>query len=172
MQQADVNQIKLLVLDVDGVLTDGGLILHADGTESKRFDVQDGHRIKMWQRTGRQCALLSGRYTKATELRAQQLAIPYVLQDCKDKLPAFEDLLRRAGLEARETAYVGDDLPDLPVLRRVGFAAATANAVEEVRQAAHYVTQRPGGHGAVGEVIEVILKATGQWQELVRRYQI
>jgi 3-deoxy-D-manno-octulosonate 8-phosphate phosphatase (KDO 8-P phosphatase) len=171
VQQANFNQIKLLVLDVDGVLTDGGLILHADGTESKRFDVQDGHRIRMWQRTGRQCALLSGRYAAATEIRARQLEIPYVLQDCKDKLPAFEDLLRQAGVEAAQVAYIGDDLPDLPVMRRAGFAAAPAGAVEEVRRAAHYVTQRPGGGGAVGEVIEMILRATGQWQELMRRYQ-
>jgi 3-deoxy-D-manno-octulosonate 8-phosphate phosphatase (KDO 8-P phosphatase) len=171
-RQTDFNPIRLLVLDVDGVLTDGGLILHPDGTESKRFNVQDGHRIKMWQRTGRQCALLSGRYAEVTELRAQQLGIPYVMQDCKDKLPAFEDLLRQAGVEAWETAYLGDDLPDLPVMRRAGFAASTANGVPEVRDAADYVTQLNGGGGAVGEVIEMMLKATGQWSELMARYQI
>ena len=171
MRQVDFNKIRLLVLDVDGVLTDGGLILHGDGTESKRFDVQDGHRIKMWQRTGRHCALLSGRYADVTQLRAGQLGIRWVLQDCKDKLPAFENLLRQAGLEAAQAAYMGDDLPDLPVMRRAGFAAAPANGAEAVRQAADYVTSRHGGGGAVGEVIEVILKATGQWQELMRRYE-
>lgn len=170
-RQTDLNQIQLLVLDVDGVLTDGGIILHADGSESKRFDVQDGHRIKMWQRTGRDCAILSGRFASVTALRANQLGIRYVLQDCKDKLPAFEGLLEKAGVTAEQTAFVGDDLPDLPVLRRAGFAVAVANAAEEVRRAADYVTSRRGGEGAVGEVIEKILKSTGQWQELMRRYQ-
>lgn len=170
-RQIDFDKIQLLVLDVDGVLTDGGLILHPDGRESKKFDVYDGHRIKMWQRTGRHCALLSGRRAEVTDLRAQQLGIRYVLQDCKDKLPAYEGLLKEAGVTAEQTAYVGDDLPDMPVMRRVGFAVAVANAAEEVCRTADYVTTRPGGSGAVGEVIEMMLKACGQWQELMRRYE-
>ena len=163
--------IELLVLDVDGVMTDGGLIINGDGTESKRFHSLDGHGIRMWQRAGLKVALLSGRRSAAMTKRAAELGIPYVIEDCHFKRPALEQLLESLHLTAAQVAYVGDDLPDMPVLQFVGFAVAVANAVEEVKSCADYVTTRPGGSGAVREVIEYILKNTGRWQALTQRYQ-
>jgi len=171
-QIIDFQDLKMLLMDVDGVLTDGGLIVHSDGTESKQFHVFDGHRIKMWQRAGLLCGLLSGRQSASTTWRAKQLEIPIVLQDCKQKLPAFEQLLADTNLRPQQVVYVGDDLMDLPLLRRAGFAVTVADAVEEVKQQADYVTQRSGGQGAVGEVIEYLLKITGRWEELIQRYQV
>jgi 3-deoxy-D-manno-octulosonate 8-phosphate phosphatase (KDO 8-P phosphatase) len=163
--------IELLVLDVDGVLTDGGLIINADGTESKRFHTLDGHGIRLWLRAGLKVALLSGRRSPPVAKRAAELGIPYVLEDCHFKRPALEQLLESLHLKAEQVAYVGDDLPDLPVLQFVGFSAAVADAVEEVKSCVDYVTTRPGGSGAVREVIEYILKSTGKWQTLMQRYQ-
>jgi 3-deoxy-D-manno-octulosonate 8-phosphate phosphatase (KDO 8-P phosphatase) len=163
--------IELLVLDVDGVMTDGGLIVHADGTESKRFNTLDGHGIRLWLRAGLKVALLSGRRSAAVAKRAAELGIPHVLEDCHFKRPALEQLLESLHLKAEQVAYVGDDLPDMPVLQFVGFGVAVANAVEEVKSCADYVTTRPGGSGAVREVIEYILKNTGKWQTLMQRYQ-
>ena len=122
----DLSQIQLLILDVDGVLTDGGIIVHSDGTESKRFSVLDGHRIKMWQRAGGLTAIISGRETAATTIRAEQLGITHIMQGCLEKLPAFEQLLEKVGLTPEQTAYIGDDLMDIPLVRRVGFGAAVA----------------------------------------------
>jgi len=167
---AKLADIKFLVLDVDGVLTDGTVIINGDGSESKFFSTVDGHGIKMWQRAGLKTAFLSGRSSVPTKLRAEQLGIDYCLQDCIDKLPWLEKLLVQAGASAEETAYVGEDLLDLPVIRCVGFGVAVANAAEEVRRCADYVTVRQGGDGAVREVIEYILKSTGRWQELMKRY--
>ncbi len=165
-----LDAIELLVLDVDGVLTDGCLVIHSDGAESKSFHTLDGHGIRMWQRAGLKVALLSGRYSASTQWRADELQIPYVLQDCHFKLPALEQLLHELNLKAENAAYVGDDLPDLPVMRFVGFAVAVANAVDEVKEHADYVTICPGGRGAVREVIEHILKNSGRWQTLMERY--
>jgi len=162
--------IELLVLDVDGVLTDGRLVIHSDGAESKSFHTLDGHGIRMWQRAGLKVALLSGRYSGSTQRRADELQIPHVLQDCHFKLPALEQLLQELHLKAEHVAYVGDDLPDLAAMRFVGFAVAVANAVDEVKEHADYVTVRPGGRGAVREVIEHILKNSGRWQTLMERY--
>jgi 3-deoxy-D-manno-octulosonate 8-phosphate phosphatase (KDO 8-P phosphatase) len=166
-----LNAIELLVLDVDGVLTDGGLIVHADGTESKRFHTLDGHGIRLWIRAGLTVALLSGRRSAPVAKRAAELGIQHVLEDCHFKRPALEQLLASLNLRAEQVAYVGDDLPDMPVLQFVGFAAAVANAVDEVKSCAHYVTTRPGGSGAVREVIEHILKGSGRWEPLMQRYQ-
>jgi 3-deoxy-D-manno-octulosonate 8-phosphate phosphatase (KDO 8-P phosphatase) len=168
----NLKKLRLLLLDVDGVLTDGSLQIYADGSESKVFNVYDGHRIRMWQRAGLMCGLLSGRQSEVTQRRAEQLEISLVLQDCKEKLPAFERLLAEIKLEPDEVAYVGDDLMDLPILRRVGFAVAVANAPQEVRRYADYVTVRDGGKGAVAEVIEYLLQITGRWEELLQRYQV
>lgn len=172
MTNINFAKLKLLILDVDGVLTDGGIILHSDGTESKRFHVMDGHRIMMWQRAGFEAALLSGRQTEATTLRGKQLGIERVLQGCKEKLPAFEELLALTGCSPDEVACVGDDLMDIPLVKRAGFGVAVANAADELKQAADYVTSRNGGDGAVAEVIEMILKNTGQWNTLMQRYLI
>jgi 3-deoxy-D-manno-octulosonate 8-phosphate phosphatase (KDO 8-P phosphatase) len=169
-QPTDFRAIVLLVLDVDGVLTDGGLILHSDGSESKRFHTLDGHGIRLWQRAGGKVALISGRTSAPVSRRAEELGISYVLQDCHSKLPALEQLLRDAGLKAENAAYVGDDLMDLPPMRRVGFAVAVANAAEEIKAHADYVTARAGGSGAVREVIEYILKNSGRWDDLMSRY--
>ena len=160
----------MLVLDVDGVLTDGTLIINANGGESKCFNSLDGHGIKMWQRAGLKVALLSGRASEPTRRRAEQLQIEYVFEDCHDKLPMLEKFLDRLGLSPEAAAYIGDDLTDLPAVRYAGFGVAVANAVDEVKKYADYVTIRPGGGGAVREVIEYILKNTGKWQELMKRY--
>lgn len=166
----DLRAIELLVLDVDGVLTDGQLILHGDGCESKCFHTHDGHGIRMWQRAGGQTALLSGRHSAPTQRRAEQLEIAHVIQDCHFKLPALEKLLEELHLKPENLAYVGDDLPDLPAIRFAGLGVAPANAVEEVKQEADYVTTRPGGQGAVRETIEYILRNSGRWQALMERY--
>jgi 3-deoxy-D-manno-octulosonate 8-phosphate phosphatase (KDO 8-P phosphatase) len=169
-RHVDFGAIELLVLDVDGVLTDGGLLVHADGSESKCFDTLDGHGIRMWQRAGCRVALLSGRACASVSRRAEQLEIAYVLQDCHVKLDALERLLGEIGLRPENVAYVGDDLPDLPPIRHVGFGVAVANAVDEVKAHADFVTTRRGGHGAVREVIEHILKNSGRWDCLMSRY--
>ena len=166
----DLAEIELLALDVDGVLTDGTLIVHADGSESKCFDTLDGHGITLWKRAGLKVALISGRSSEPTQRRAEQLQIEYVFQDCHHKLPVFEKFLEQIGLSPQKVAYVGDDLTDLPLMRYVGFGVAVANAVAEVKRHADYVTARPGGRGAVREVIEHILKNSGRWQELMKRY--
>jgi 3-deoxy-D-manno-octulosonate 8-phosphate phosphatase (KDO 8-P phosphatase) len=166
----DLTEIELLALDVDGVLTDGTLIVHGDGSESKCFDVLDGHGITLWKRAGLKVALISGRASEPTQRRAEQLQIEYVFQDCHDKLPVFEKFLEQIGLAPQKAAYVGDDLTDLPLIRYVGFGVAVANAVDEVKRYADYVTTRPGGRGAVREVVEHILKNSGRWPELMKRY--
>jgi 3-deoxy-D-manno-octulosonate 8-phosphate phosphatase (KDO 8-P phosphatase) len=160
----------MLVLDVDGVLTDGTIVVDAEGRESKFFSVLDGHGIKIWKRAGLAVAFLSGRESAPTKQQAKELAVDYCLQGRQDKLAGLRELTRASGLSAAEIAYVGDDLPDLPVIVNVGFGAAVANAVDEVKQAAEYVTARRGGEGAVREVIEYILKKTGRWEGLVKRY--
>ncbi|UCE48903.1 MAG: HAD hydrolase family protein [Phycisphaerales bacterium] len=166
----DLTEIQLLVLDVDGVLTDGTLIINSDGSESKFFNTLDGHGIRMWRRAGLEVALISGRVSEPTQRRAAQLDIEHVFQDCHFKLPVVEELLGQLDLAPEKVAYVGDDLPDLPVIRYVGFGVAVANAVDEVKQYADYVTTRPGGKGAVREVVEHILKGTDKWKELMERY--
>lgn len=170
MKKTDLSNIKLLALDVDGVLTDGKIVVNGDGIESKHFSVLDGHGIRMWRRAGLKVALISGRVSEPTQRRAEQLQIEYVFEDCRYKLPVFEEFLPRAGLSPENVAYVGDDLPDVPLMRYVGFAVAVANAADEVKKYADYVTTRAGGSGAVREVIEYILKNTGKWQELMKRY--
>jgi 3-deoxy-D-manno-octulosonate 8-phosphate phosphatase (KDO 8-P phosphatase) len=165
-----LENIELLVLDVDGVLTDGSIIINADGSESKCFSLLDGHGIRMWRRAGLKVAFLSGRETEATKFRAEQLKVDYCLQGCHFKLPALKKLLEEVGLFQGQVACVGDDLLDMPVIKYVGFGAAVANAVDEVKDIADFVTKCTGGCGAVREVIEYILKNTGKWQELMERY--
>ena len=167
---ANLADIELLAMDVDGVLTDGTLVINADGSESKFFNSLDGHGIRMWQRAGLKVALISGRASEPTQRRAEQLQIEYVFQDCHDKLSVFEEFLERIGLSPDKAAYIGDDLTDLPAIRFAGFGVTVANAVDEVKQYADYVTTRPGGSGAVREVIEYILKNSGRWQKLMARY--
>lgn len=166
----NLEDIEMLVMDVDGVLTDGTLIINEDGGESKFFNSLDGHGIRMWQRAGLKVALISGRASEPTEVRARQLQIEYVFQDCHHKLPVFKELLEQVGLSPDKVAYIGDDLTDLPAIRYAGLGVTVANAVDEVKQYADYITTRPGGSGAVREVIEYILKNSDRWQQLMARY--
>jgi 3-deoxy-D-manno-octulosonate 8-phosphate phosphatase (KDO 8-P phosphatase) len=167
-------RIRLVALDVDGVLTDAGVYIGAAGeqrVELKRFDVQDSIGIYLLRLMGFKLALVSGRFSPATTIRAAELGIDDVFQESGAvKLPAFEALLERQGVTAAETAFVGDDLPDIPVLERVGLPVTVGNAVAEVRAVARYTTSARGGHGAVREFIEALLKARGEWEQAVDRY--
>lgn len=161
--------IRLLVLDVDGVLTDGGIIYTEDGGEIKRFHVRDGSGIKLWTELGRSAGIITGRRAKLVERRAAELGIKHVIQGAADKLAALRTLLQQVGFTKDQVCYLGDDLPDLPILGNCGLAVAVADACPEVAAAAHYVTRKPGGQGAVREVIELILRCQGEWQKLVER---
>ncbi|MGE5759186.1 MAG: KdsC family phosphatase [Gemmatimonadota bacterium] len=167
-------RLRLVALDVDGVLTDGGIYLGRVGdhaVELKRFDIQDGLAVLLLRAAGITVVLLSGRSSEATTLRAREIGVDEVVQDdAARKLPAFEALLARRGIALDACAFAGDDLADLPVLRRVALPIAVANAVAEVRAVATYVTAAPGGRGAVREIAEAILKARGAWDGLVRQY--
>jgi 3-deoxy-D-manno-octulosonate 8-phosphate phosphatase (KDO 8-P phosphatase) len=170
-QKISFADIQLLVMDVDGVLTDGTVMINGDGSEGKLFNLLDGLGIRIWQRAGLKVALLSGRFSQATKCRAEQLEVDYCLQDCFEKLPVLKKLLEDSDISANRTAYIGDDLLDLPAIKYVGFGVAVANAVDEVKEEANYITKRRGGDGAVREVIEYILKTAGKWEELMKRYQ-
>lgn len=162
--------IQLLILDVDGVLTDGSLFLSDDGQELKRFNTKDGAAVRWWLRAGRQMAWISGRESSAVSQRGQDLGVEHVYQHILDKVPVYEKLLAELGIAAENTAYIGDDLMDLPILNRCGFAIAVADATEEVREMADLVTQLPGGRGAVAEAVRFLLKAAGDWQTITARY--
>jgi 3-deoxy-D-manno-octulosonate 8-phosphate phosphatase (KDO 8-P phosphatase) len=159
--------IKLLLFDVDGVLTDGTILVHADGSESKQFNIRDGAGMVWAQRAGLTIGLLSARTADATAVRAAQLGIKIVSQGGADKLAGYQQILEKAGLTDQEVAYMGDDLQDLPVLRRAGFSAAPADAAAEVRAAVQWVSTSGGGRGAVRECIEHVLRAQGHWQAAV-----
>jgi 3-deoxy-D-manno-octulosonate 8-phosphate phosphatase (KDO 8-P phosphatase) len=162
--------IRFLVMDVDGVLTDGAIVCGPDGREWKTFHVHDGFAITAGQRAGLRMALISGRTSEAVARRAAELGLAEVHQGSRDKVATYDGLLRRHGLTDSAAAFVGDDLVDLPLLRRVGLAVAVADAAPEVRAAAHYVTAAPGGRGAVREVIRLILEAQGRWGEVLHRF--
>jgi len=153
--------VRLLVLDVDGVLTDGRLYYADDGVELKAFNIQDGLGLRMLSASGVAVAIISGRRSKALELRAQNLGVTHVFQGADDKLSVFEPLLIRLSLTAAQAASIGDDLPDLPVLRRCGLAVCVPEAPALVREHVHFVTQRAGGRGAVRELCELIMSAQG-----------
>jgi 3-deoxy-D-manno-octulosonate 8-phosphate phosphatase (KDO 8-P phosphatase) len=163
-------RIGLLLLDVDGVLTDGTVLMHADGTESKRFDIKDGAALVWAQRVGLRVGLLSARPSAVTERRAAELRIRLLVQGTGPKIKAYEQVLRKLRLEDTDVAYMGDDLLDLPVLARAGLAAAPADAVAEVRERAHYVARARGGRGAVRELVELILRAQGRWDPFVAEW--
>lgn len=163
--------IRLLILDVDGVLTDGRLYFDAKGETLKVFHVRDGHGIKMAQRGGIEVALVSGRRSDAAFHRARELGITRFYEGVRDKVAILEELLAALNLTPPQVAAVGDELVDLPLFHRVGLGAAVADAVPEVRAAAHWVTTLPGGKGAVREVCDLLLKAQGRWEELVRPWQ-
>jgi len=167
-----LKNIRLLLLDVDGVLTDGGIIYDGNGLETKCFNVRDGHGIKMLQRHGIEVGIITGRTSIVVDIRAKELGIDLVYQGALKKLESYNDVKERTGLNDSQIAYMGDDVIDVPVLRRVGFAAVPVDGLPEVRAVAHYVSSCRGGRGAVREVCEMILKGRGVWNEIVARYEL
>lgn len=172
MKQADVSAIKIVGFDVDGVLTDGRVIIHDDGGESKHFNSRDGHGIKMMIREGIEVVIITGRRSRVVELRAEDLGISELHQKVLDKWPVFEDILKRRGLDPAQAAFAGDDVIDIPIMRRVGLAMAPADACPEAKNAAHFISSSPGGRGAAREMVEFILKGQGLWDKAMERYYL
>ncbi len=165
-----IPDIQLLILDVDGVLTDGGIIRDDSGQQLKRFHVRDGAGLVMWRRLNRQVAIITGKESQVVQHRAEELGITQVYQNVTNKLEVYGDLLEQLGLQDAQVAYVGDDLPDLPVMRRCGCPIAVADAVPEVRGVARYVTAAPGGFGAVRDAIEWLCKQMNLWDQVIAKY--
>ncbi len=163
-------QIKLLLLDVDGIMTDGRVIYDNNGVETKAFDVKDGHGLKMLQRAGIRVGIITGRQSEVVKHRAAELGIEILYQGAKVKLGPYEEILQDLKLTDAEVAYMGDDLVDLPILRRVGFSVTVSDAVDEVKPWVDYVTIRPGGRGAVREICDLLLKRMGAWEAQTERY--
>ena len=164
--------IELLLVDVDGVLTDGVIAIDDRGVETKHFHVRDGSAINLWRKAGKRAAILSGRWAPLVNRRAAELGISPVIQGAAQKGGPFRELIRDLGLDPRQVCYVGDDLADLPVLGAVGLAGCPADAAAEVRAVAHIVTQAAGGRGSIREVVEIILKHQGVWENLVAQFQV
>jgi YrbI family 3-deoxy-D-manno-octulosonate 8-phosphate phosphatase len=162
--------IELVLSDVDGVLTDGGIVYDNQGIETKRFHIRDGMGVKLWQRAGFRFGIVTARSSQVVRLRASELGIDLLRQACDDKLMAVKQVLSDLQLSPDRACYIGDDLPDLPVMRHVGWPVAVADAAAELHTIAAYVTRNPGGRGAVRETLEVLLKAKGMWDDLIRRY--
>lgn len=156
-------RVKLLILDVDGVMTDGMIVLDNNGNELKSFYVRDGHGIKLIQQAGINVAIITGRFSKVVDRRAEELGIADVFQKVPDKVVVYLQLLEKYHLTDDDVAFMGDDVIDLGILRRVGLAMAPADAVAEVLAAVHWASSVPGGHGAVREAVELILKSKGKW---------
>ncbi len=162
--------ISLILSDVDGVLTDGGIHYDNQGVESKRFHVRDGMGISLWQQVGHQFGVLTARNSHIVKVRAAELNVSIVRQGFVDKLPAAQQIINENNLKPENVCYIGDDLPDIPVMRFVGMAVAVADAAAEVRALAHFTTKANGGCGAVRELIEFILTSQKRWGELVTKY--
>lgn len=165
-----LKNIKLLLLDVDGVLTDGRITYNSDGTETKSFDVKDGHGLKMLQRAGINVGIITGRKSSVVERRAQELGINILYQGALDKLAPFQEILKKYSVREDEIAYVGVDIVDLPILQRVGFSATVADALPEVKARVDYITERAGGKAAVREICDLILKEAGLWDDVTAKY--
>ena len=163
--------VELLLSDVDGVLTDGGVIFDNQGIELKQFHIRDGLGIRLWQKAGFKFGLLTARSSHIVKMRAAELNIEIVRQGFEDKLPVAKDVIAGLRLKPEQVCFIGDDLTDLPVIRYVGLGVAVGDAVKEVRAAADYVTRLPGGRGAVRELIELVLNAKNRWEDLIRNYQ-
>jgi len=163
-------RVKLLLMDCDGVLTDGRIWLLEEGGDQKTFHTRDGLGIELLHRAGLKSGIISGRTSNAVERRARGLGMAFVWQGCEDKHKAFADTLVEAGLTKAEVAFVGDDLNDIPLMLKSGLGVAVADAAIETREHAHYVTNARGGRGAVREVVELILKSQGRWDDLVKHY--
>jgi len=167
-----IKSVTFLMLDVDGVLTDGKIIIDDLGNETKHFNVRDGHGLKMLIRAGIQVVLITGRTSKVVEYRARELGIKEIYQGSKNKVENLEEILRKKRISGEQVAYVGDDLVDIPVFRRVGFSVAVEDASEYAKESADYITERKGGQGAVRELCEIILKIQGKWDDIASRYEI
>lgn len=164
-------RVRLVLFDVDGVLTDGRILLDSNGVESRSFFVRDGLGIRVGQQAGLRFGIISGRDSRVVAQRAAELGIDEVHQGIHDKLGRLQEIRSRLEFELDQICFVGDDLIDLPVMHRVGFAAAPADAADEARDAAHYVTRCAGGRGAVREIIDLLLRAGGKWDEVISRWQ-
>ena len=171
MRREKIKPIKLLILDVDGVLTDGKIIYNDRGEEIKAFHVRDGHGLKLLMRAGIGIALITGRKSKVVLHRARDLGIKNVYQRVTNKIEVYEKILKGKKLKDENVGFVGDDLVDIPVLKRVGFSAAVGDAIPEVREVADYVASKKGGEGAVREICELLLKVQNKWEEITERYQ-
>jgi 3-deoxy-D-manno-octulosonate 8-phosphate phosphatase (KDO 8-P phosphatase) len=169
--QQRCSRIQLLVIDVDGVLTDGGIIYTDNGVEVKKFHVRDGSALTIWKYADKRSAIITGRKSKIVEVRAAELGIAPVFQGEIEKLPCFRQVLAATRLKAEEACCIGDDLPDLSLLRNCGLAVAVADACPEVLAEAHYVTRSPGGKGAVREVVELILGCQALWPKAVEHFR-
>ncbi len=169
-------RVRLLLMDVDGVMTDGSYWQVPDGqgglAEIKAFDSQDGIGFQWLRRFRIQAGVISGRVSAATEERARTAGFDYIYQGHTEKIPILEEILEKSGLVAEQLGYVGDDFTDVVVMHRVGFAVAVANAKTEVKAHAHWVTPNPGGRGALRDVVELLLKAQGRWDEILRHYEL
>lgn len=165
-----IKKIRLVIVDNDGVMTDGRIVYGDYGDELKFFDAQDGFGMVLLRRAGIGTVMISGRKSRINPRRAKELLVDKIYQNAFDKLAVFQKALKKFKLKPEETCYIGDDLIDLPVLTRVGFAVAVSNAVDEVKKSAHYCTQRSGGRGALREVADLILKSQGRWTEVTERY--
>ena len=166
-----LKKIKMLILDVDGVMTDGRIIMDDEGHQLKNFDVRDGHGLKIIQRYGIEIVILTGRKSEVVNHRAHDLGIEDVYQGALNKKEVFQKILLKHNLAASAVAFLGDDIIDIPVLRQVGFSAAVADAVDVVKKSVDYVTSHQGGRGAVREICEMILQAQGKWHEIAERYE-
>lgn len=164
------NAIKLILSDVDGVLTDGGVVYDNEGVEHKKFHIRDGLGIKLWQSAGHTFGILTARNSHIVQVRAAELGINIVCQGFENKLAKAREIMSDVGVQPDEVCFIGDDLPDLPVIREVGLGVAVADAATDVREAADFVTKLPGGAGAVREVIEMILRVQMRWEDIVRPY--
>jgi YrbI family 3-deoxy-D-manno-octulosonate 8-phosphate phosphatase len=164
--------IELVLADVDGVLTDGSIVLDNQGIETKHFHIRDGLGIKLWQRGGGQFGLVTGRSSHIVKVRAAELQVEIVRQGTEEKLAAMMEIAQELDLRPEQVCYIGDDLPDMGAIRRAGLGVAVADACEEVRQAAHYVTAAGGGRGAVRETIELIIKSQGRWDDVIHKYDV
>ena len=168
--EAGAARVRLFLTDVDGVLTDGGIVYDGAGIETKRFDVRDGHGIKMLQRAGVAVGIITGRTSEVVAIRARELGIDIVRQGAFDKVAVWREILEGTGILPAETAYAGDDIVDLPLLRAVGFSAAPSDAEPYVLDAVQFVASRPGGRGAVREIVEFILRSRGSWDAVTAKY--
>ncbi|MEG6585068.1 KdsC family phosphatase [Dendrosporobacter sp. 1207_IL3150] len=164
------NKIKLMIFDVDGVLTNGQIIFGRDGEAMKEFNAQDGLGISVAHKAGLKTAIITGRESDMVKLRGAELKITDVYQGAMSKLAALQELIAKYNLKLDEVCYVGDDLIDLPVMIQVGLACAVANAVPEVKANAHYIAANEGGRGAVREIVELVLKAQGKWADIIAAY--